>query len=458
MDPSLEQEPQTNHSTAENLDTEHHTPDNITKSKAETERSGDTAISTELIAADSPPTSKTSTPDLESTLEGDSMRYCTYTDSATRGLAERPSDDLQIELRERDRIKNAESLLSKNSDPLPQTSEEDNLITGEQTDEVIFPRDNVFYSELRSKNIPVVLPSKRKAERKSLFGPPSLPQIYSGRSSVFYTPLDGDSGFTSVPGTPQSAKSPPSKRHSSLLSSKNQYPILFELSCSESDSSQNLSVVERIEREYKIKEGTVKLFNAAKNLQQSMDAAKSFFTSNAKIIALLRQLQSCKVEEHELLDEERIDPFAPSVDPSVLSVDLPPESSRATISLSHIRIPLEWREFDRLKKPIDTGWVFCLFKLEGEVADTQTLLQIDRNTNDINFPDVIIFPVPVTHEFRLEIEVYFSQGLFSGKDGGGGISKGLKGLKSKVTHLLYNNTLFVAVFSSFCLVVHRLHI
>ena len=480
MDPSLEQESLPNHSTPDNSETAsqpNHTPDKNTIAESEIERTEATADSPEPVTPDSPepvtpdspepvtpdspehvtpdspepvtpdspepvtpdsPTScSKSTPDLQSTLKADSLRFCANTDTATGDVLAHFSDDLKVELRDRDRAKITESLLSKNSDPLPQSSEEHKaLITGKQT-QVISPCDNVFYSELRSKKLPnsaphspsVVWPSKRKTERKSLFGPPSLPQISPGRCSVFYAPLDDKFDLTSEPATPyQSAKSPPSKRrgHNSILSSSSQNPILFELSCNESDCSQNLTIVERIEREYKIKEGTVKLFNAANNIQHSMEAAKSFFTSNAKIIALLRQLQSCKVEEHEQLDEERSDP-------SMLSVDLTPESSRATVSLSHIRIPLEWREFDGIKKPIETGWVFCLFKLDGEVADTQTLLQIDKNTNDISFPDVIIFPVPVSHTFRLEIEVYFSQGLFSGKDGGSGISKGFRGLKSKVT-------------------------
>ena len=441
MDPSLDQDSLNNQPTTDIPETEpqsNHTADNIlTTSNSETQRREDAVDSPEPATTRDSPTSpsRSSTPELQSTLEADSLRCYTFTNS---GIMERPSDDLEIELRERERVKLVDSILSKNSDPLPQTSEEDKaLIIGEQTDEVISPCDNVFHSQLRSKKNPnsaphspsVVWPSKRKTDRKSLFGPPSLPQISPGRSSVFYTPLDDEFNLKSEPATPtQSTKSPPSKRHSSLQSSKNQYPILFELSSSESDSSHNLSIVDRIEREYKIKEGTIKLFNAAKNIHQSMDAAKSFFTSNAKIIALLRQLQSCKVEEREQLDELRRDP-------SLLSVDINAEPSRATISLSHIRIPLEWREFDGLKRPIETGWAFCLFKLDGEVADTQTLLQIDKNTNDISFSDVIIFPVPVTHEFRLEIEVYFSRGLFSGKEEGSGLSKGFKGLKSKVTQL-----------------------
>ncbi|KAI6660879.1 Rhotekin-like isoform X2 [Oopsacas minuta] len=330
---------------------------------------------------------------------------------------------LEVSLRDKDKDIDIELKFNKNSDPLPITSDDNTeMASSKEVEKIQSPSENVFYSELRSQkpcSAPhsPIFPSKRKIHRKSCQEPPSLPEISPGRSSVFYAPIELEDKFDimSGPSIPsQSIKSPPSKRHTSSLSSKPQYPTLFELSYSDSDSV-NLSIVDRIEREYKIKEGTIKLFNAAKNIQQSMEAAKSYFTSNAKIIALLRKLQSSKVEEREQQEDK------PG---SLLSVDVTPEPSKATISISHIRIPLEWKEFDNIKHPIETGWVFCLFKLEGEVADTQTLISVDRSINDLTFPDVIIFPAPVSHEFRLEIEVYFSQGLFSGKDIGS--SKGIR--------------------------------
>ena len=353
-----------------------------------------------------PPTSPPTSPHLLAPFDDEFIDSVTKPFRLESSVHSTDSLPLEVSLREIDRV-DVDLKFNKNSDPLPKSSDDKTLSLphGKDSEEASAPAEDVFYAELRTpKPSSPLFPSKRKMQRKSVQEAPSLPQISPGRSSVFYAPLEDNliSGSASLSHT---GKSPPSKRHSSSIHSKHQYPTLLELSCADPDSIHTLSIVDRIEREYKIKEGTIKLFNAAKSLQQSMEAAKSYFTSNAKIIALLRKLQTSKVEEHEQLDAG-----------SILSSDITPVSSKATISLSHIRIPLEWREFDGIKNPIETGWVFCLFKLEGEVTDTQTLIQVDRNINDISFPDIIVLPVPVSHDFRLEIEVYFSQGLFSGKD------------------------------------------
>ena len=46
-----------------------------------------------------------------------------------------------------------------------------------------------------------------------------------------------------------------------------------------------------IEREYKIRDGAARLLQASKNSHQSMEASKSLFVSNAKIIALMKEMQ-----------------------------------------------------------------------------------------------------------------------------------------------------------------------
>ena len=388
-------------------------------------------------------TCNSDSPELSNSLQGDTSRFRTGTGSS---LPSDPSDlipvsdkpfnsslSLTIEFRDNS---SRDFQMSKNSDPLPIVSDRNSSLTSRDTEKSSSPLDNVFHAELRkgkqaseSPNSSTVWPSKRKADRKSTMPePPTIPEISPGRSSIFYAPL-GDKQFSDILRPETSpytvGKSPPSKRHHSTISPfspRTSFSTHFELSGTQSDSPQNSSIVDRIECEYKIKEGTIKLFNAAKNVQQSMEAAKSYFTSNAKIIHLLRQLQSHKMQEHEQVAETQ-------------SIPDVPEASKANISLSHIRIPLEWKEFDGLKKPIETGWVFCLFKLEGEVADTQTLIQVDRNINDISFPDVIPFPSAVSHDFRLEIEVYFSQGLFSGKEHS---AKGIKAIKSKVVSSHHN--------------------
>lgn len=48
---------------------------------------------------------------------------------------------------------------------------------------------------------------------------------------------------------------------------------------------------EQIELECKIRDGATKLQQAAKNTWQSMEASKGLFVSNAKILALMKELQ-----------------------------------------------------------------------------------------------------------------------------------------------------------------------
>lgn len=47
----------------------------------------------------------------------------------------------------------------------------------------------------------------------------------------------------------------------------------------------------QIEREYKIRDGAARLLQASKSSRQSMEASKSLFVSNAKIIALMKEMQ-----------------------------------------------------------------------------------------------------------------------------------------------------------------------
>ena len=51
------------------------------------------------------------------------------------------------------------------------------------------------------------------------------------------------------------------------------------------------SLQEQIEREHKMRDGAAKLLQASKSMRHSMEASKGMFVSNAKIIALMRELQ-----------------------------------------------------------------------------------------------------------------------------------------------------------------------
>lgn len=55
-----------------------------------------------------------------------------------------------------------------------------------------------------------------------------------------------------------------------------------------------VSLQEQIERENKIRDGATKLLQASNNPHQAMEASKGLFVSNAKILALMREIQQRK--------------------------------------------------------------------------------------------------------------------------------------------------------------------
>lgn len=57
---------------------------------------------------------------------------------------------------------------------------------------------------------------------------------------------------------------------------------------------QDDEVLRKIEREVQMREGAGKLLAACSRMEQALEAAKSLVTSNARILALLSQLQQIK--------------------------------------------------------------------------------------------------------------------------------------------------------------------
>lgn len=156
-----------------------------------------------------------------------------------------------------------------------------------------------------------------------------------------------------------------------------------------------IALQESIEREYKMRDGAAKLLAACKGPRQAMEASKGMFVSNAKIIALLREVQQRQAKSNCRRDGS--------------SSELHP--CKAKIAVSEIRIPLEWREFEHIKGKTDPHvhcGVFCLLKIGNQVMDTPTLVHVDRSSADITFQDLIIFPERVERDFTLEVEVYCS--------------------------------------------------
>lgn len=81
--------------------------------------------------------------------------------------------------------------------------------------------------------------------------------------------------------------------------------------------------------------------------------------------------------------------------------------SRATLTISELRIPLMWRDVDHFKGRGDYKRfaIFCLLKVDSQIYDTQLISDVDRNVTDVIFDDVIQFN-HVDHNFELTLEVY----------------------------------------------------
>uniref|UniRef100_A0A6G1SJG5 Rhotekin-2 n=1 Tax=Aceria tosichella TaxID=561515 RepID=A0A6G1SJG5_9ACAR len=81
--------------------------------------------------------------------------------------------------------------------------------------------------------------------------------------------------------------------------------------------------------------------------------------------------------------------------------------TKATITLSELRVPLMWRDVDHFKGRGDYRRyaVFCLAKIGSQIYDTQLISDVDRQMTDLTFDDVIMFN-NVELDFEVELEVY----------------------------------------------------
>lgn len=83
------------------------------------------------------------------------------------------------------------------------------------------------------------------------------------------------------------------------------------------------------------------------------------------------------------------------------------QESRASLSISEIRVPLMWRDVDHFKNRGDYKRFacFCLLKIDSQIFDTQLISDVDRQVTDVTFDDLLIFN-DVQHNFELTLEVY----------------------------------------------------
>ncbi|XP_031716215.1 rhotekin-like [Anarrhichthys ocellatus] len=161
-----------------------------------------------------------------------------------------------------------------------------------------------------------------------------------------------------------------------------------------SDNTQDGEVLKQIEREVRMREGASKLLAACSRREQALEASKSLLTCNARILALLSQLQ--KMRKAQILQRVGRRP----------SDDVLPCLGK--ISLSDLRIPLMWKdsEYFKNKGELQRCAVFCLLQCGTEIHETD-LVMVDRTLTDICFEGTI-FSNEVGPGFQLRVELYSS--------------------------------------------------
>ncbi|XP_068430748.1 rhotekin-like [Clinocottus analis] len=161
-----------------------------------------------------------------------------------------------------------------------------------------------------------------------------------------------------------------------------------------SDHTQDGELLKRIEREVRMREGAGKLLAACSRREQALEASRSLLTCNARILALLSQLQ--QMRKAQVLQRVGRRP----------SEDVGPCLGK--ISLSDLRIPLMWKdsEYFKNKGELQRCAVFCLLQCGTEIHDTD-LVMVDRTLTDICFEGATIFS-EVGPGFQLRVELYSS--------------------------------------------------
>ncbi|KAM8828037.1 rhotekin-like isoform 2-T2 [Spinachia spinachia] len=157
---------------------------------------------------------------------------------------------------------------------------------------------------------------------------------------------------------------------------------------------QDEEVLKRIEREVRMREGASKLLAACSRREQALEASKSLLTCNARILALLSQLQHMRRDQ--VLQRAGRRP----------SEDVPPCLGK--VSLSDLRIPLMWKdsEYFKNKGELQRCAVFCLLQCGAEIHDTD-LVMVDRTLTDICFEGTILFE-QAAPSFQLRVELFSS--------------------------------------------------
>ncbi|XP_029206385.2 rhotekin-like isoform X2 [Acropora millepora] len=180
------------------------------------------------------------------------------------------------------------------------------------------------------------------------------------------------------------------------------------------------AIQEKIDHEVHIRDGIMKLLAACHEEVQALETSKNLLTINARILALMGLLQRHRAKS--VMRRKGSSSTAFSVD----SDDDDDAPCRAQLSLSDIRVPLMWSQEDHNKTKTEQHlyYVFCLLKLDGQVLDT-ALVETDESETDVSFDNVIVFD-NVSHDFKLDIEIYYSVSAESAANRFSGVKRPLR--------------------------------
>ncbi|CAB1445756.1 unnamed protein product [Pleuronectes platessa] len=222
------------------------------------------------------------------------------------------------------------------------------------------------------------------------------PKVQTPRTGKHSTSTPAASTFTVAPSpghTEQSQKlsHSTSSTTSPALTSPSTSQCTAEVSaphqgdCVESSATEVLhpfedmdkELLRHIEREVRMREGASKLLAACSRREQALEASKSLLACNARILALLSQLQKRRKAQILRGVGRRS------------SEDAVPCTGK--VALSDLRVPLMWKdsEYFKNKGELHRCAVFCLLQCGTEIYDTG-LVMVDRTLTDICFEDTIV--------------------------------------------------------------------
>ncbi|XP_069467301.1 rhotekin-2 [Ambystoma mexicanum] len=156
------------------------------------------------------------------------------------------------------------------------------------------------------------------------------------------------------------------------------------------------SIQEKIDFEFRIREGICKLLAVSTQKEQALHAVKNLMTCNARILAYMSELQNQRQEQMETQAGRR-------------SSDIGANQRAACpgkVAISDIRIPLLWKNSDHFsnKESSQRYAVFCMLKMGTAVFDTDMAI-VDKTMTDISFEKVTIFN-EARPDFEIKLEVY----------------------------------------------------